>query len=191
MKQKPTGIIFRPVDPPPSPSSTVVNPPPPSTTSSSVSILVEVPSTTSTSTSISKFFVNPPPPQKLRRSVHKPQRPRAISAPPSTSISISSSLPTSTSLAFTNFVNIFKPSPLLLKRLRHPLVFPAFTRYLGPHISSADSFSLIQFFTYFERIGRLSSAPDHTIVTWVSHFSGHSSSCTHSMCKKARRHPPP
>ena len=36
-KKKPTGIIFRPVDPTPSPSSTVVNSPPP-TASSSVSL---------------------------------------------------------------------------------------------------------------------------------------------------------
>ena len=39
-KKKPTGIIFRPVDPTPSPSSgvftPVVNPPPPPSTSSSV-----------------------------------------------------------------------------------------------------------------------------------------------------------
>ena len=64
-KQKPTGIIFRPVDPPhSSPSSSVithvVHSPPPPSTSSSVSLPVEVPSTTSTK--ISQFFVNPPPP---------------------------------------------------------------------------------------------------------------------------------
>ena len=131
---------------------------PKSTSSSSISILVEVPSTTSTSTKISKFFVNLPPPQKARRSVPKPQRPSSTYAPPSTSISVSSSLPTSTSLAFNNFVHIFKPSPLLVTRLQHPLVFPAFTRFLGPHVSRTDTFSLIQFFTYFESIGHLSSA---------------------------------
>ena len=140
--QKPTGIIFRPVDPTPSLSSTVVNSPP-STTSSFVSISVEVPSITSTSTSVSNFFVNPPPPQKPRRSVHKPQRPRSTSAPPSTSISVSSSHPPSTSLVFNNFVHFFKPSPLLVSRLQHPEVFPAFTRFLSPPSSRTDTLSLI------------------------------------------------
>ena len=142
-KQKPTGIIFRPVDPTPSPSSTVVNPPPPSTTSSYVSIPVEVPSTTSTSSSISKFFVNPPPPQKPRRSGPKPQRPRSTFAPPSTSISVSSSHPSSTSLAFTNFVYIFKPSSLLVSCLQHPKVFPQFIRFLSPPSSGTDTLALM------------------------------------------------
>ena len=168
-KQKSTCIIFQPVDPPhSSPSSSVVthvvHPPPPST-SSSVSLPMEVPSTTSTSTNISNFFVNSPPPQKPRCSGPEPQCHRSTSAPPSSSISVSSSHPTSTSLAFNNFVHIFKPSLLLVTRLQHPLVFPAVTRFLGPHVSRTDTFSLVQFFTYFESIGRLSSAPDHTIVS--------------------------
>ena len=78
-----------------------------------------------------------------RRSGPKPQRPISTSTPPSTSIPVSSSLPTSTSLAFNNFVHIFKPSPLLVKRLQHPLVFPKFSHFLGPHVSQADTFSLI------------------------------------------------
>ena len=189
-KQKPTGIIFRPVDPSPSPSSTVVNSPPPSTSSSSISIPVEVPSTTSTSTKISKFFVNPPPPQKPRRSVPKLQRPRSISAPPSTSISVSSSPSPSTSPLFSNFIHFSKPSPLLVSRLQHPEVFPQFIRFLSPPSLGTDTLALMQFFTYFESIGRLSSAPVHTLVNWVSHFSGHSSSCTNPTCTKARRHSP-
>ena len=148
----------------------------------------EVSSTTSTSSSISKFFVNPPPPQKPRRSVPKPQRPISTSVPSSTSISVSSSLPTSTSLAFNNFIHIFKPSPLLVTRLQHPLVFPIVTRFLSPHVSRTDTFSLIQFFTYFESIGHLSSAQDHIIAPWVFHFTGHTPSCTNSNCKKARKH---
>ena len=150
---------------------------------------MEVSSTTSPN--ISKFFVNPPLPQKPQRTVPKPQRPRSTSASPSTSISVSSSHPPSTSLVFNNFVHFYKPSPLLVSHLQHPEVFPEFTRFLSPPSSGTDSLSLMQFFTYFESIGRLSSAPVSTIVNWVSHFSGHSFSCTNPTCKKARKHSPP
>ena len=63
--------------------------------------------------------------------------------------------------------------------------------YVYTHVSRTDTFSLIQFFTYFESIGRLSSAQDHIITSWVSHFTSHTPSCTNSTCKKARRHPHP
>ena len=115
-KKKPTGIIFRPVEslPPPSSSSVVstslVNPPPPQ---KPVRTKIRVSQCNSTSRPVPSLTTSST--FTPRCSVPQTQRQISPSVPPSSSIPISTSPSTSTLYGYSDFLETFKPSPLLLE----------------------------------------------------------------------------